>query len=1367
MNSNDTRQCQTTRAGRATLPRSLCLPRPTAARQGIPRPAAAARRQTALLLAAAVGLALWLAPAALAQPFQLQFPLAGQTPYTATITSVFDHSMTGSYHADQRVVAFTGEVGDTKPSSVTGTTYFGYGSATIPVFTVNGHYTGGGPGENATLYYDGHPGYDYSTGGQHLPVLAAATGVTADRGTCQGLVVLDHGNGYKTFYYHLDALDPSVTDGSDTYQVGKVVNAGTPVGTVGGRGCSGNATAFAVHLHFEVRLNDIPVDPYGWQSACPDPYTLAVNTYLWATAPPACNYSICPANRSHGAGAETGSITVAAGSGCAWTATPSAGWIATTSGGSGSGNGTVSYSLNANASTAARIGTIAVAGKVFAITQAGATPVTTGMALIPAGSFTMGDTFSEGYSWELPLHTVYVSAFYMDQYDVTKAEWDGVYQWAVGHGYAFDSAGSGMAANHPVQMVNWYDAVKWCNARSEMEGRTPAYYQGAAKTTVYRTGQVDIDNSSVNWNVGYRLPTDAEWERAARGGASGLRFPFGNTISANQATYNSTGTSPVGSFVPNAYGLYDMAGNVWQWCWDWFGDYSSSAQTDPRGPASGNARVYRGGSWGNDASSCRTALRRDFYPLNGSSYLGFRTVLAGSGGSQTQVSDITDGLVAYYPFDGNANDASGTDNHGVAHNISLTANRFGEPNTAYGFNGINSYVSAPDNPSLHLNKELTLSGWFLQTSVVPMSGYRIIDKETAGVGDGFFLFSSYDSGRRLGFGGGSACWFASSVDHDLNRWHHFTVTISQSGNYMYLDGIVVSSLPATDFPINNLPLHIGGPHVGCGGGCGLIEYFAGSMDDIRIYNRALSPTEVQQLYLGAGSLTASGPATVPPPTQVPPPTVPPRQPTESNLIVITHGYQWNGSLADVAWVDTMADAIRADLQRRGLNNWQVVPLKWTEAAWGIPATALAGARITGALYGAEFAQHQWQYIHLIGHSAGSVFIESFAKEIKAIWPATAIHSTFLDPYLSVNWGLGRETYGVNSDWADCYFAHDSLTGIFTEGTLANAHAVDVTWLDPAKHVTPRYCPAPAAPGSTSPYLVPCGEDVASSHGWPVDFYLATILGTAPAGAAGYGFPLSREAGGTANAVSHPVGNVPVVLGGPPPLPQGTLPLRSDAPFQFDLMSYAASDTGVTLFDRSGAGLYCAPAPPPPPNPSGPQFGTDPTGVPAWLAIGVTVTNRVNWVAFDAAFASTNTAEGLLTAYWNTNRLGTLDERVTDAGWHGYRFALPETVSSGLHVVGFRLDSFNGTRSSATVTNVALGYAGLTQPITLAMLPPASNTPPLLSLTAPAGFNYTVETSTNLLTWTPSALLVNTNGTVIFGDPVATNGNQRFYRASLQ
>ncbi len=274
-----------------------------------------------------------------------------------------------------------------------------------------------------------------------------------------------------------------------------------------------------------------------------------------------------------------------------------------------------------------------------------------GMALIPAGSFTMGDTFSEGQSDELPLHSVYVSAFYLDKHAVTKALWDEVLVWANTHGYDLAGIGQGKATNHPVQTVSWYDCVKWCNARSEKAGLVPAYYTSAAQTTVYRTGQINVDNSWVKWNRGYRLPTEAEWEKAARGGTSGQRFPWGNTITHSLANYYSDAsypydtsptrgyhpsfqaggypyTSPVGYFAPNGYGLYDMAGNVWHWSWDWYGSYSSGAQTDPRGPNSGSARVLRGGSWDSTANYCRSAQRYDSDPSVRDCDFGFRLVLA-------------------------------------------------------------------------------------------------------------------------------------------------------------------------------------------------------------------------------------------------------------------------------------------------------------------------------------------------------------------------------------------------------------------------------------------------------------------------------------------------------------------------------------------------------------------------------------------------------------------------------------------------------------------------------------------------------------------------------------------------------------------
>ena len=279
----------------------------------------------------------------------------------------------------------------------------------------------------------------------------------------------------------------------------------------------------------------------------------------------------------------------------------------------------------------------------------GAPPL--GMALIPAGDFVMGDTFGEGEGDELPLHTNTLSAFYMDQTEVTKAQWDAVYTWALANGYTFDNGGSGKATNHPVQLVSWYDCVKWANARSVKEGLTACY---TVAGNVYRTGQSAPD---CNWTAnGYRLPTEAEWEKAARGGAAGTRFPWTgvDTIQHARASYladpgfpaydtsptsgyhpdyQSGGfpyTSPVGVFAPNGYGLYDMAGNVYEWCWDWYDGsfYASSPDEDPRGPASGTVRLWRGGMWYQFASGCRVANRFNQSPVFESDTLGFRLVRA-------------------------------------------------------------------------------------------------------------------------------------------------------------------------------------------------------------------------------------------------------------------------------------------------------------------------------------------------------------------------------------------------------------------------------------------------------------------------------------------------------------------------------------------------------------------------------------------------------------------------------------------------------------------------------------------------------------------------------------------------------------------
>jgi formylglycine-generating enzyme required for sulfatase activity len=299
-------------------------------------------------------------------------------------------------------------------------------------------------------------------------------------------------------------------------------------------------------------------------------------------------------------------------------------------------------------------------GRFYRVAQA-TNSAPSGMALIPAGSFTMGDVADTNYNGDAAPLSVTVSAFYMDVNEVSWSQWTNVYAYATNHGYRFFTnttfgvyVAAGKAGNHPVQMVNWWDTVKWSNARSAQAGLTPVYYTDAGLTQVYTNGEPTTLYPKWVAN-GYRLPTEAEWEKAARGGLSGKRFPWGDTISESQANYyaypkppNSSGytydlgpysgyntnyntgypyTSPVGSFAPNVYGLYDMAGNVFEWCWDWYGTpYGQPTTNNPTGPAGPSLRVLRGGVWNYTADVARCAYRLYNSPSYAYNDVGFRCV---------------------------------------------------------------------------------------------------------------------------------------------------------------------------------------------------------------------------------------------------------------------------------------------------------------------------------------------------------------------------------------------------------------------------------------------------------------------------------------------------------------------------------------------------------------------------------------------------------------------------------------------------------------------------------------------------------------------------------------------------------------------
>ena len=605
------------------------------------------------------------------------------------------------------------------------------------------------------------------------------------------------------------------------------------------------------------------------------------------------------------------------------------------------------------------------------------------MVSVAGGTFTMGDTWGDGEADEKPTHEVTLSPFYVGKTEVTNAEMARVMQWAYDNGHttataasvqnvegtahefwATDPADRGISfadgtftidvgkENHPANGWTWYGAAAYCNGRGAMEGRPLCY---------------DLSDWSCDWTAqGYRLPTEAEWEYAARGGADGQDTKYsGSDTIGDVAWYdaNSGGTPhQVGTKAPNELGAYDMSGNVWEWCHDWRGDYTAGPQIDPRGPETGTYHIVRGGSWVNPADDHRLSERNAIEDGGARYATGLRPVLPAV--------DLDTGLIAYYPFDGDAQDVSGNQNHGTVQEAALAEDRHGNPNSAYEFDGVDDYIDVSDSDSLDTDTTFAVTCWFRCGDLAKVDTIGGVEAQA---------IVTYGDDNVDGKNNPIVCvegkltWSVRGQDAQYDdligttsladgTWYHAAVTYDGATAMLYLDGGLEDARAVTMQMDSNSRIWVGGYHNPSNNA--EHYFFQGSVDDVRIYDRALSPAEIRALYEGETDPTAD----------TTPPTVTARNPAPDSTITSA---SFN---VDVTFSEPVRNVTADDLvlsgNAAGSRAAEVgSPVHQGNNTWRFPITGLVNGTLTLTLApdandiedlaGNDLAQVQWEYdVHI-------------------------------------------------------------------------------------------------------------------------------------------------------------------------------------------------------------------------------------------------------------------------------------------------------------------------------------------------------------------------------------------------------------------